>query len=118
MEADITQRARELARREYAVDIHYSGDNYFAEFPELPGAMTWAPTLSELEPMIEDAKLAYIEDLLQDGEEVPEPREIQDYSGSLRLRIPKSVHRRLALEADKENVSLNTLMVSKLSGKH
>lgn len=118
MEANITERAKELARRDYAVDIHYSGENYFAEFPELPGAMTWAPTLSELEAMIEDAKLAYIEDLLEDGEEVPEPREIKDYSGSIRLRIPKSVHRRLALEADKENVSLNTLMVSKLSGKH
>ena len=118
MEADIKERARELARRDYAVDIHYSGENYFAEFPELPGAMTWAPTLGELEAMIEDAKLAYIEDLLEDGEEVPAPREIEDYSGSLRLRIPKSVHRRLALEADKENVSLNTLMVSKLSGRY
>ena len=117
MEIDFMEKVRELARRDYAVDIHYSGENYFAEFPELPGAMTWAPTLSELETMIEDAKIAYIEDLLEDGEDVPEPKEVKDYSGSIRLRIPKSVHRRLALEAEKENVSLNTLMVSKLSPK-
>jgi predicted HicB family RNase H-like nuclease len=36
-------------------------------------------------------------------------------SGKLLLRIPKSLHRRLAEKADRENVSLNQYIVSLLS---
>lgn len=42
--------------------------------------------------------------------------EAKDYSGQLRLRIPQSLHRQLALAADQEGVSLNTLLVHLLSG--
>lgn len=42
----------------------------------------------------------------------------REFSGQLRLRIPKSLHARLALMAEKEGVSLNLLMVHLLSGNH
>lgn len=46
----------------------------------------------------------------------PEVRfEDDTYSGKLLLRMPKSLHRRLAEEADRENVSLNQYIVSLLS---
>ena len=42
----------------------------------------------------------------------------RDFSGQLRLRIPKSLHAKLALMAEKEGVSLNMLLVHLLSGNH
>jgi hypothetical protein len=38
------------------------------------------------------------------------------YSGNLRLRLPVSLHGRLAREAEREGVSLNQWIVSRLAG--
>jgi antitoxin HicB len=43
------------------------------------------------------------------------PREEEDYSGRLVLRLPKSLHRRLAGEAQRDGVSLNTYLIAILS---
>ncbi|MDD4170208.1 MAG: toxin-antitoxin system HicB family antitoxin, partial [Desulfotomaculaceae bacterium] len=40
---------------------------------------------------------------------------IPDYSGQLRIRIPKSLHRSLSERAKEENVSLNQFIVYQLS---
>jgi predicted HicB family RNase H-like nuclease len=49
------------------------------------------------------------------GEAVPEPLSRRRYSGKFMVRVPPEVHRRLALEAAEENVSLNRLASAKLS---
>ena len=46
--------------------------------------------------MIEDAKRAWIEGALGDGDEVPKPRETEEFSGKVNPRMPKSLHRDLA----------------------
>jgi predicted HicB family RNase H-like nuclease len=43
------------------------------------------------------------------------PATEQDYSGKFVLRLPKSLHRRLAQQAEQEGVSLNQYAVSLLS---
>jgi predicted RNase H-like HicB family nuclease len=45
----------------------------------------------------------------------PIPPAERPHSGNLRLRLPVSVHGRLAQEAEREGVSLNQWIVSKLS---
>lgn len=42
-------------------------------------------------------------------------RSPSDYSGKLVVRLPKSVHAALAAEAEAENVSLNQLILAKLT---
>ena len=49
------------------------------------------------------------------GEKIPEPIAEKIYSGKLPVRIPPSLHRKLALEAAEENVSLNRYMSQKLA---
>jgi antitoxin HicB len=51
---------------------------------------------------------------LKSGEPIPEPQ--RRYSGNLRLRLPISLHGRLAREAEREGVSLNQWIVGKLAG--
>lgn len=55
-----------------------------------------------------------LEDLATDGEPIPAPRGKHNFSGRLNLRMPKDLHRRLALESELQGVSLNALINSKL----
>lgn len=99
----------------YKVEVAHDEDGWFARVIDLPGCMTWADTFEDLRPMIEDAKRGWIQDALEYGDPVPEPRTAKDFSGKVNLRMPKSLHRDLARQAEEEGVSLNQLMVSYLA---
>lgn len=81
---------------------------YAARFPELPGCLTCADTMTELIPMAEDAKKTWLESALADGIKIPEPKPLdREYSGQFKLRLPKSLHRLLADHAKSEGLSMN-----------
>ena len=61
---------------------------------------------------------AYFEALKDAGKPPPLPEKVNPYSGQLRLRMPKSLHAALSSEAENENISLNTFIVSLLSERH
>lgn len=56
-----------------------------------------------------------VADLAANGEEIPKPIAVRQYSGKFLVRIPPDLHRRLALEAAEAGVSLNRLASSKLA---
>jgi len=56
-----------------------------------------------------------VADMQANGEPVPEPISRRRYSGKFMVRVPPEVHRKLALEAAEENVSLNRVISAKLS---
>jgi antitoxin HicB len=103
----------------YTIEIlKDKGDNYsgwFARVVELPGCMTQADTFAELSDMIREAMAVWIETALEDGETIPMPRSVEDYSGRFVIRIPKSLHRELVEMAEREGVSLNTYVNVALS---
>ena len=80
---------------------------WFAAVRELPGCMTQTERFDELEAMIEDAMRAWIEIALEDGKEIPQPVTSDAYSGRFLLRMPRSLHRRLAEASAREAVSVN-----------
>jgi antitoxin HicB len=82
---------------------------YVGSIPELPGCITQGETRAEILEMLEDAKEAWISTALADGMEIPEPLREEAFSGRFNLRIPKSLHKRLAMRAKEEGVSLNQL---------
>lgn len=83
------------------------------EFPHLSGLGETAP--QAVEEVLAAVALA-LEVLAERGTPAPEPQKAVAYSGQFRVRLPRSLHKRLAEEADAEGVSLNTLIVSRLSG--
>ena len=102
----------------YKIVLYPSPEGGYAiEIPELPGCLTQGQTIEEAMLMIEDAKRAWIDIALQDGEFIPEPDSINNYSGKLNIRSPKSLHKSLAERAKQEKVSLNQFIVHKLSAK-
>ena len=116
--------ARRQARQaEHYLDLRYpsvvkelspeEGGGYVATIPQL-GSRTFVAdgeTPAEAIEALDVLRRHLIPELLAEGVELPEPREepeaIEQYSGNLVLRIPKSLHAQLAAEARRNGCSLN-----------
>ena len=95
---------------------HEDGDEYWlAEIQDLPGCVSDGVTPDEAIQNVEDAKQLWIETQIEDGLEVPEPTRADDYSGKFLVRMPKTLHQRLAEQAKKEGTSLNQHVIVLLS---
>lgn len=92
-----------------------SGQYYFGKVLELDGCQSDGDTIEELESNLKEAMYGWISVKLDYGYPVPEPILDDDYSGKFIVRIPKSLHKSLALKAKKENISLNQYVLFKLS---
>ena len=83
---------------------------YFVYVDELSGCMSQGKTYEEAYKNIIEAMEAWLESAIEDRVEIPEPEEIH-YSGKFVVRIPKTLHKKLAQNAKKENVSLNQFVM-------
>jgi len=92
-----------------------SGTYYFAKVQELVGCVSDGETIEEVFANIYEAMEGWIEVKLEAGFPVPLPIDIENYSGKFVLRLPKSLHAKLAKEAEQEGVSLNQYALYKLS---
>lgn len=95
--------------------VDESGTYYYGKISELDGCQSTADTIEELIKHLEEVKKAHIEIKLEYGDPIPEPKEIP--SGNLMLRMPKTLHWKLAGEAEREGVSLNQYILYKLSSR-
>jgi antitoxin HicB len=80
---------------------------WFVKVEELPGCMSQGDTVEEALEMIREAMELWLEVALDGGNPIPEPRDLDDYSGKFVVRVPRSLHRELVRCADREGVSLN-----------
>lgn len=92
-----------------------SGTYYYARVLELDGCQSTGDSFDEAYESLMEAMEGYIEAKLEHGFEIPKPQNVEDYSGRFNLRIPKSLHQALAIEAQREGVSLNQYALYKLS---
>jgi len=92
-----------------------SGHYFYGRILELDGCQSTGDTLEELYECLNEALEGYIEVKLENNLPIPMPNTADDYSGKFVVRLPKSLHQRLAIEAEREGVSLNQLAVYKLS---
>ena len=88
---------------------------FVALFPDLPGCITSGDTIEEVALNLMDAKRAWLEAELEAERSIPEPKDINDYSGQFKLRIPKSLHRMLAEHSKREGISMNQYCLYLLS---
>ena len=83
-----------------------------AEFPSLSWlAASPEQALAGIRRLVAEC----VADMISASEQVPEPLADRRYSGEFRVRIPPEQHRRLAIEASEQGVSLNRLVSSKLT---
>ena len=101
----------------YSVSIVWSEEDkgFIAVIPEFKNLSAFGETYEEALKQAEVAADGYIGTLKEENLPLPEPNKLSDYSGQIRLRMPRLLHQVLAEEAVRQDVSLNTYMVSLLS---
>jgi antitoxin HicB len=107
-----------LLKRPYRKTIRGDEEEGFlAEAPELPGCITAGESDIEALKNLREAMAAWFEAALDHGDSIPEPERAPDarYAGRVLVRMPATLHRRLAERADQEGVSLNQLAVAVLA---
>lgn len=102
----------------YRIELQKDPDTniYTASIPLLKGCLTCGDDERQALINLKDAKRQWIETALERSIPIPEPSDdIMMYSGQLELRIPRSLHRLLALNAKEEGVSINEYCTMLLS---
>lgn len=101
----------------YLINILWSEEDqcYIAEVPELEGCMTHGKTPAGAARGAEEAIASWIQAARRLGHPIPEPVAKRKASGKFNVRIPKQLHKSLAIRAAQENVSLNQLITSFLA---
>lgn len=112
--------AEEYMALPYAIEITPDEGSYFVKIKELEGCMSVGDTVAEAVTMIEDAKRDWLTAAIEDGIDIPLPEAMQAdrYSGKFPLRMPKSLHRKLAESAERDGVSLNQYLVTLLAERN
>jgi len=107
---------------EYYLNLPYTRElipepegGWFIRVKELPGCMSQGDTPEEAMEMINEAMELWLQTALDHNMSIPEPRMDDDYSGKFVVRVPKSMHRKLVLKAEEDEISLNQWIVSALS---
>ena len=101
----------------YTYKVAWSDEDgeYVATVAEMPSLSWLAPSQAEALNGLCDLVREVITDMECSGETIPEPLSTRTFSGKFQVRIPPELHRRLAIQAAEEHVSLNRLVAMKLS---
>lgn len=100
---------------QYRLDVIAAPEGgYVLDYPDLPGCMTQVESFDEVAHAAEEIRHLWIETQFEDGDPIPLPTYPEEYSGKFNLRLPRSLHRRLAESAEREGVSLNQYVVTLL----
>lgn len=105
----------DVSRYTYRVTWSAEDGEYVATCAEFP-SLSWldhtqAAALQGLVELVAET----VADLTTEGESVPEPLSERSFSGKFNLRVGEGLHRRLAIQAAEEHVSLNQYVVRRLS---
>jgi predicted RNase H-like HicB family nuclease len=92
-----------------------SGSYFHASVLEFSGCQSTGETFEEAYRGLIEAMKGWIETKIENGFPVPPPMNTEKFSGKFLIRLPKTLHAHLAMEAQKEGVSLNQYALYKLS---
>jgi predicted HicB family RNase H-like nuclease len=101
----------------YSYRVHWSPDDemFVGTVAELP-SLSWLADdqVAALKGIVQLA-VDVVSDLAASGEPVPEALADKEYSGKFVVRVPPEEHRRLAVDAAEQKVSLNRLAAARLA---
>lgn len=102
----------------YSTTIHFDEESgeFIATSKEFPYASGIGETKVEALEILEEGIDDGVEMLSEESDSViPAPISMPEYSGNIRLRVPRSLHKSLSEMAELEGISLNQYMVMLLS---
>lgn len=114
--ADADPRVAKHMAKPYArLIIRDPEGTYSARVVEFPGCFSGGETEAEAARNLTDAMESWIESELEEERNIPEPAWAGEYSGNIRLRLPRSLHAQAAHRADLDGASLNQLFVTAIA---
>jgi len=102
-------------RYSYRVTWSEADQEYVGLCAEFPGVSWLAATHESALKGVRKLIASIVKDMQESGETIPEPIATRRFSGKFMVRVPPEVHRKLALKAAENGVSLNRLASAKLS---
>lgn len=102
----------------YPMEIVEDEGAWVASIPDLPGCNSSGESADDAIRNVQEAKELWMESQLDGGGEIPEPTNEDDFSGKFVLRIPRTLHRSMAYQAQKQGVSLNHYASYLLAERH
>jgi predicted HicB family RNase H-like nuclease len=99
----------------YRVTWSSEDDELVAVCLEFPSLSWLASSQVEALTGLDDLIAETVADMQEQGETVPEPLSERRDSGKFNLRVGECLHRRLAIEAAEEQVSINQLVIRRLT---
>ncbi len=114
---------------EYYLSLHYKieiepitpqeGGGFTARIPQFGsmGIVGDGETTQEALENLEESKRIVFETLLNKGESIPEPENIDSYSGRVLVRMPRELHAQLTKDSRSNQTSLNQYIVYLLSSR-
>jgi predicted HicB family RNase H-like nuclease len=98
----------------YNIEFDVDDDIYIARCAELSSLLAHGKTQEESLKEIKIVVLEALKWMEKDKEQVPEPFSLHKFSGEFRVRMPPEKHRKIAIEANFQGVSMNQFIVNKL----
>lgn len=97
----------------YSFDIRWSEEDgeFVATCPSFPGLSAFGESEEEALKEAKTALSLFVDTYRSQGKRLPDPIVEQSYSGQLRVRLPKSLHRQAAALAAADGSSLNQFIV-------
>jgi antitoxin HicB len=102
----------------YPIEIVEDEDAYVASIPDLPGCVAYGDTVQEALDSLKSVKSLWLAGKLDVGATIPEPTDVDEYSGKFVLRISRGLHKALQREARQQGVSLNQHVSHILAERH
>jgi len=103
----------------YKSMIYSTGDTgntaFFAEILELEGCCADGATPAEAYDSLREEMSIHLQMYLNKGITPPMPKPVKNRNVKVLVRMPASLQQRLAMTAKIENVSINQLIINKLS---
>jgi predicted RNase H-like HicB family nuclease len=69
-----------MATYHFLYIIEKAKHNYSAYVPDLPGCVTTGKTIDEIRKNIQEAIALHLEGMIKDGEPIPQPQTIAEYT--------------------------------------
>ena len=100
----------------YAYRVEWSAEDnaHIANCLEFPSLFAHGRTAQEALLEVEKVVAETIRWMKEDGEDVPEPITLRVYNGHLRLRVPKKVHKKIAMKSAEEGISVNQYILARI----
>lgn len=111
----MTETVVDVSRYTYRVSWSPEDEEFLGTCIEFPSLSWLAPDQVDALNGIREVVSEVVGDLQETGETVPYPLSLRTYSGKFNLRVGERLHRKLAMQAADEHLSLNQYVVRRLS---